>query len=1143
MTCANCGTPQKDNEEICLACGAKYPEINSKNKPASKSAKSREVGASSGVFSIFDSENDVTNKRLVDEDNLYDVLTNKVTSKKETVVEESLIEKPVIEELVVEEPIIEEPVTEEVVVEEPIIEEPVTEEVVIEEPIIEEPVTEEVVIEEPIIEEPVTEEIVIEESIIEEPVTEEPVIEELVVEESIMEEPVIEESIIEGPTTVEAMLDSFISESDIDTENNVFKDSDSFNISLSDLDELEKAIAKDKVETFDMDLEIDDVDVFESFDDILKNLEAANIDLNSEEIVNNNDFNNSTSDNLEVFGKSISDDEPVQNEDDIEDELENLDLDAIFNELDEMAKSIDGLDELENVEITEAISEEKIEDLNLDGISFDGIDLGELNLDELNLELDNYIETSSENNDRTDYDTVSDEDFIKLDGVDDIISELEVEDFDDVDEFLEKNKFIEDVEFEVSPVENFNDDEFEEEFNIDDVEIEEINKEDFVLKQSGLDKTTNSSVGKAENDIFDISLDELDNLEKMLIAENEKSSFSDIEQALLSGEVVIEQPSYKEANVEETDIFNDTEETIEDSTEVLDNIESILRENVSEDTENTQNTEPSESDLEAKFNQVTKALQLRAKGEEVDFLQKNKRDFDIDEAKINEIVATVKRLKTEIDSYNDEYEEDLLNLEEDILKHARDIEKHEKMSQAEHVDSIDDIDDLDFDNFVDEEEITDSDNILKSDVDEDIQSAIDEVIQKAKERVESVIEETEELVKAEDVDLGNIETEETKTDVQETESETKPETKKELLDDIDAVESEILAKASTENSNQTNNANETVETVDIDSLLSEVIGSFEQVKPKEEPPKVEFKPVEEDVQEFVQNTEVLHGVKYDPELVREYEALRLDLEFFFPSTQEVEKLDKDIEKLLANGEVEEIANQMEHDILLGELGDFDFDELSDKDISDALLEIREMKDKEDIARRRREERQKKLKKRQAMFVKFYTYGGIFKKIDATIVHAVIITCIIVGFAGYSTYKTESLSVNMLSRSEKVEITEQLWVGLIDNAESFVNLQKTTQDYVEGNISQEEMIDKLDSYIDENVMARSKFETIDIPTYSEFKYKIDKFLADRMLAADKALKDVTEGKTNSPAIQELIKLKTDVKSLEESKNDFYKQMGI
>ncbi len=1144
MTCANCGTPQKDNEEFCLACGAKYPEINNINQPTSENNK-REVGNFSGVFSVFDSQNDATNKKGIENNTLYDVLKNKKVKNKPIV--ESVVEELVPEQLVAEEAQVQE--QEQVQVQ---VEEFVTEQTFAEEPVAEEAQEQEQV------------QVQVEEFVTEQTFAEEPVAEEVQVQEQeqqvteFVSEPELEETTVENNVNV---LESFIAESEIDTENNVFKDSDDFNVSLSDLEELEKTLVKDKVETFDTDFSDADIEVFESFDDALKSANDVSVD----------DFN---IDDINMFLDEIieaAEEHDVEDNDNIEsvESVESVDTptsnEVAFNNLDVFAKpvakeesviEVDDVNDfdfrMKNVEDTGVESSSAIEDindLNLDGISFDGINLGEINLDEINLdeinlddimldeinlddvdlnELSLNIEESFEDtfedtnievddgiaNENIE-NTENTDDFIKLDGVDDIISELNIEEFDDIDEFLEKNKFVEEIDF------------------VEAIDIEEPSISDTSsIETEDLKNATSESATKDSS--FDFSLDELDNLEKMLMAEKTKSSISDIEQALLSGEdVVHDYTSKKTKESIETEEFNATEPTLENVQ--LDTTESDLAEKIEEVVEkliikNDLNISGNISG--EKLNKVDRALKLRTKGEEIDFLQKNKRDFDIDQEAINEIVATVKRLKREVEANNDKFDDELLSIEEDILKEVKDIEKHEKMSKAEHIDNIDDIDDIDFSNFVEEDEITDTDNILKADVDENIQSAIDQVIQQAKERVENAKTDT-----ASEFD------EDVQVDTDEKVEEDK--VAKDVNIQLDTVESEILANLD-QKSDQTHIVEESTASEDIESLLLDVIGSFEQVKPKEpeaKKEKPEFKPQDEEVKEFVENLESVQGFKYDTELVREYETLRLDLEFFFPNTQEVEKLDRDIQKLLDNGKVDELASNMEHDLLLGDLGDFDFEELNEKDISDALLEIREMKEKEDKSRLRREERQKKLKRTRARFNKIYTYGGLFKKIDATIVHAVLITLVCVGYAGYSTYKTENFSVNMLSRTEKIEITEQLWDSLNDNAKSFVSLQEDMKEYVAGTVTQDEMIAQLNAYLDENYIARQKFDAVDIPTYSEYKYRIDKFLADRMTVTNNALKDVMAGKQDSNAIQSLIKLKAEVKSFDEIKNEFYRQMGI
>ena len=92
-----------------------------------------------------------------------------------------MVEQPVVEEPVVEQPVVEEPVVEQPVVEEPVVEQPVVEEPVVEQPVAEQPVVEEPVVEQPVVEEPVVEQPVVEEPVVEQPVVEEPVVEEPVV--------------------------------------------------------------------------------------------------------------------------------------------------------------------------------------------------------------------------------------------------------------------------------------------------------------------------------------------------------------------------------------------------------------------------------------------------------------------------------------------------------------------------------------------------------------------------------------------------------------------------------------------------------------------------------------------------------------------------------------------------------------------------------------------------------------------------------------------------------------------------------------------------------------------------------------------------------------------------------------------------
>ncbi len=1099
MTCANCGTPQKDNEEICLACGAKYPEINNDKQPTSKK-KTKEVGSSSGIYNVFDSKNDAMNMDEHEENIFYDVLKNKKT-KKETTKKETTTNKNSNEKKVVQEPVQE---------------------------VVQEPVQEEV------------------------------------------QEPVQEaEQEVEQNTT----LDSIISENVVDTENNVFKDSTEFDISLSDLEELEKSISKaseeikeeSQVVTFD-EYDIlnmtEENEIFEGFEDIsdldekseeteetleLDNdvLSGVDLDFDFDSILET--LSNAQSENAqENIAENIQE---INLEEISVDEINLAEIESLFENIPEEILEMNEIDEIiddsnkfkNDIDTTTTVNQEErsvetpIETPIESPVETPTETSFEQYVEEANKENNTEINTeaNTEVNEQTDElaetlvaETVNKEvgvledsdkadDFIKLDGIDDIINDLDIEDIEDIDAFLAENKAGTDLELE------------EVVFNDEDVSVE---------------PTLNESEDK-EHSVFDLSFDELDNLEKMLIAEKESSPISDIEAALLNGEDLIHnKPSEKEQLIE--DVFTTEQSTEAEPDETVINTTKSSGLNIS----NHDFTKISEE----KFNKVDKALRLKEKGETADYIKENKKDFDINIDTINEILSNIKDIKIELDSYNDEYDEDVLSLEESLLEDEENFKKHEKLEKAVHVDDIDNITDIDFADFVSEDEIDDDDNIVKADKDENTQSAVDEIIQKAKDEAESQDVESnsvEETVNAEDV-VNNETTEEVVEEVINKEasdvSDTKP------TGEISDFENEILSKITTNEDAGIQEAEEAVTDDDLDSLLLDVIGTLDVAKPKQQLVKEElekekekeaFQPEVEEVQEFIGNLGAVQGLKYDEELVREYETLRMDLEMFFPNSQELEKLEKDISLLLASNEVEELATQMEHDILLGDLGDYDFEELNDKEISDALLEIREMKEKEDNAKLRRNERQKKIKRGQKMFGKFYTYGGIFKKVDATIVHFTLITLVIVGFAVASTYEANSLTVNMQSRSEKLDISEQLWNGLYDNANQFKLLQTQMQEYVDGEVDQEEIIIELNTYINENIEARKKFETVDMPTYSEYKYKIDKFLSDRMLVAEAALRDVNEGKRDSENIQKLIRMQTDIESFEKAKEDFYKQMGI
>ncbi len=1107
MTCANCGTPQKDNEEICLACGAKYPEINNINEPTSKS-KRKEVGTYSEVFRVFDSAIDATNKSHYEKNSLFDVIKNKKSAKKDSDIKKNIAKndkETLTEDLVKTEMEISEKNISDKNASNEVIDIPVQKEAELQ---VEVPIKQEVALQEVLL---IQEETTAQEEIAVLEEAQEDIQEE--VQEMQMPTNVVAENNEVQIETEQVDLENQISAIDFDNENDIFKDSTDFNVSLNDLEELEKAIEKDKIENFgEATVDFDsNIEVFESFEDAINSSKIENSELDKiEEALN---LVEGYSQEIQATQATALDETYKENaENNVEDVAKNiLDSDG-FTEVEEITDST-----INNVD--DSLTEQSLNSLDLD------------------------VFAKSNNEEIENIDNL--DDFIAIDGVEDIMQELDVEEIDDIDEFLANNRTTESLEI------------------LDFADIDEF--ETVNEQRTDIDET----VTNVEKSVFDISLDELDDLEKMLIAENENTPISEIEQALLSGKDVVH--DFDGAVFNKSDNFIETDEVSEEAVKPINQADKI---NEAENLEERVFANLSEE----KFDKVNRALKLRGKGEAVDFIKENKRDFDGNIDSLNDILSNVRRIKGEIDSYTDEFNEDLLSFEESMLQEKKELEKHQKLENAEH---IDDIDGVDFIDFVSADDITGDENLLKVKKEETAQSAVDEMIQQAKltslndtesleakttEEILSSDEQTEVLeenVLGEEAIDGNVsenndgivvdntnENSETKLDGIEIENIDIEDIEKELeqsvVTDIEDVENEILAKLTNVKVEDEPSVVENEPTSDIDSLILDVIGDFPKVKEKQEnviKEKPVFQPEEGEVTEYVETLEAVQGFKYDEELVREYETLRMDLELLFPNTQELDKLERDISKLLANSQVDELATQIEHDLLLGDLGDFDFEELNDKEISDALLEIREMKEKEDNAKRRRDERQKRFKRNRKRFVKFYTYGGLFKKIDATIVHCVVITLIIVGYAGYSTYKTQNFSVNMLSRSEKAVIAEQLWDGIYDNAKNFIKLQETMQGYVSGDVSQDQAILALNNYIDENIVAREKFEAVDMPTYSEYKYKIDKFLADRMLVSEAVLKDVSAGKHNSDSIQELLKMHTDMNNIEKQRDDFYKQMGI
>ncbi len=220
---------------------------------------------------------------------------------------------------------------------------------------------------------------------------------------------------------------------------------------------------------------------------------------------------------------------------------------------------------------------------------------------------------------------------------------------------------------------------------------------------------------------------------------------------------------------------------------------------------------------------------------------------------------------------------------------------------------------------------------------------------------------------------------------------------------------------------------------------------------------------------------------------------------------------------------------------------FDFEELTDRDISDALLDIRDKQEREE--RKKIEERRKKRNRRKEKINRIITLGNRVKVYDTAIILVCLITAVTLGIAWMSTITTKNLSVNMQTRSEKVETADELWASLHDISIKYKEVQLSLLGYTKGEIETNKISFELSNFIEESVTTRQKFETVDLPTYSVYKFRIDEFIAKRMLLAEKVLEDIEADKISSNAITEFLELETDFSTFEDVKEDFYKQLNL
>ncbi len=799
----------------------------------------------------------------------------------------------------------------------------------------------------------------------------------------------------------------------------------------------------------------------------------------------------------------------------------DLDFDNILSELENNKSGI--LENLENLEEVKETSEKVIEEELFD-FSFDDLDNIEKSISKDNdedffsledIELLSEESKSMEDNEVEEIETLEAEDAEEVEE----IETLEVENAEEVEEIetLEAENAEEVEEIETLEVENA--EEVEEIETLEVENAEEVEEIETLEVENTIETKKILKKSKAENrNQFEFSLDDLDNIEKNLTKDRSKTNsvLSALEQALLSGEDlgnfnVKEVLSSKQEESEEAEIdFFEEAEIDKIRPTVKGKIAGLISEEL--------------------FQQIDIGLKAKEKGEPLpSFITQKEVDVDID-AMLSNIVNSIKLLKMELDT-KEELGEELFELEQMLL--SRDEEVAVKTNHV--IEDIEDIEDID---FVDVEEVDSDENLLKNTDEVDIETNIANIVENFRQKAESGEEGLEALAEAEKERIEKLALAEEEA-LKRAEEEALEKLKD--LDELDLISEEIIKAKERKDDNDLRAA--LIEEADsnieeLDDLISNIIGDIQE---EDITSSVE---IEEEEEEEEEEEDLTPQPMYDKELVEEYETLRLDLELFFPGTQELDKLDKDIAILMNNTDE---TDELLHGIDMEELGidfeGFDFEELTDRDISDALLDIRDMKGQKQ--KRRLEEKNRKRRARRKKIYKIFTIDGRIKAYDTVILFICLVTAVALGTAWTSTIATRNLSVNVRSKSEQLRVAENLWDALNDISTKYSVTQKSVESYIAGDIGINIITFELSNFVDEVVVTREKFETVDIPTYSEYKYKIDQFLSTRMILADAALNDIMAGKINTPAIEEFLSLQNNFDSLEREKEKevFYKELNL
>ncbi len=802
--------------------------------------------------------------------------------------------------------------------------------------------------------------------------------------------------------------------------------------------------------------------------------------------------------------------------------------------------SIDDLSEIENML--------KEEDFDVEELDLSRETLGEIatSLDEVFTELNLDIGTDEffteaeleliEETAEEDFD-LTPEEAVEIEDVNSVVEEavqieefnlepeetVEIEDFNSV---VEEAVEIEDVTLEpeatVSPTQEvlFT----EEELDFLNSRVEEVHQ---ITVEPTVDSLIDENTKNIDKD-FDLSLEDLENIEKDLFgSESDNKAVSLLEQALLSGQDVTS-IDVKEVIAEHKQNSAVEEEQDTEDLSVSEAILEALSENLEVEKDGLISLEV--------YEKISNALTARQNGEILEYIIPNKEDRS-DIQIINEVQATVNVLMNDVLSHTDNVNEELLELEGLLIASGKEKEPR-VIEDIEDIDNIDDVENLE---FVNVDDIDDDDNLVKLSVDDEIQQGIDDLVKNFRETKDSADEEQEDVEQSSEEETAQ----EKSTDIEEVEkAEVGPSTEviqedDEELDELERIDREILlAKKMKDEAEERAAQMDEIDSVlkELDNLILDVIGDIPD-------PSLKSKIPDGLQSEATTNDEDKHVVEkrlYDKELVQEYEALRLDLELYFPGTQDLDNLSKDIDELLKEDDISEILEIMDSDLGMDFEG-FDFEELTDRDISDALIDLREAQDPLD--RKRIEERKKKRKARRKKINSIITLGNRVKAYDTALLIICLITAVTLGAAWISTVETQNLTVNMQTKSEQKEVADALWDGLYDIAVKFDNIQVSLEGYVNGEVDTNKLTFELSNLIDETIITRKNFESVDLPTYSEYKYKIDEFLAKRMLLAEEVLQDVTEGKTDSKAIKEFLSLETDMSTFEKTKESFYKQLNL